>query len=164
MGYCRTRLTDHKDKRLKYATDMGSSESCDIHFSGLGKLPRKRHKRQATRSRALLVGLMNWAHHPSRNRNYGFGSYWSQSNRERRSKMKLSYRGLFILFCIVFVFGLAGCQQEGTAEKAGQKIDQAAESAGKKVEKAGEAVVEKVEKTGEYMDDSAITAKITQEK
>jgi hyperosmotically inducible protein len=77
--------------------------------------------------------------------------------------MKLSYRGLFILFCIVFVFGLAGCQQEGTAEKAGQKIDQAAESAGKKVEKAGEAVVEKVEKTGDYMEDSAITAKIKAE-
>lgn len=77
--------------------------------------------------------------------------------------MKLSYRGLFILFCLVFVFGLAGCQQEGTAEKAGQKIDPAAESAGKKVEKAGEAVVEKVEKTGEHMEDSAITAKIKAE-
>ena len=77
--------------------------------------------------------------------------------------MKLSYRGLFILFCLVFVFGLAGCQQEGTAEKAGQKIDQAAESAGKKIEKTGEAVAEKVEKTGEYMEDSAITAKIKAE-
>jgi hyperosmotically inducible protein len=77
--------------------------------------------------------------------------------------MKLSYRGLFILFCLVLVFGLAGCQQEGTAEKAGQKIDQATESASKKVEKAGEAVVEKVEKAGDYMDDSAITAKIKAE-
>jgi hyperosmotically inducible periplasmic protein len=88
---------------------------------------------------------------------------WTESNRERRLKMKLSCRGLFILFCLVFVFGLAGCQQEGTAEKAGQKVDQAAESAGKKVEKVGEAVVEKVEKTGEYMEDSAITAKIKAE-
>ena len=77
--------------------------------------------------------------------------------------MKLSYRGLFILFCLLFVFGLAGCQQEGTAEKAGQKVDQAAESAGKKIEKTGEAVAEKVEKTGEYMEDSAITAKIKAE-
>ena len=77
--------------------------------------------------------------------------------------MRLSYRWLFFLFCLLFVFGLAGCNQEGTAEKAGKKIDQAAESAGKKVEKAGEAVVEKVEKTGEYMEDSAITAKIKAE-
>ena len=77
--------------------------------------------------------------------------------------MRLSYRWLFFLFCLLFVFGLAGCNQAGTAEKAGKKIDQAAESAGKKVEKAGEAVVEKVEKTGEYMEDSAITAKIKAE-
>jgi len=78
-------------------------------------------------------------------------------------KRRLSYRGIFIVFFIAFVLGTAGCQQEGTAEKAGQKIDQAAESAGKKVEKAGEAAVEKVEKAGEYIDDAAITAKIKAE-
>jgi hyperosmotically inducible protein len=88
---------------------------------------------------------------------------WTESNRERRLKMKLSYRALLIVFFLFFVLGLAGCQQEGTAEKTGKKVDQVAESAGKKVEKAGEAVVEKVEKTGEYLDDSAITAKIKAE-
>jgi hyperosmotically inducible periplasmic protein len=77
--------------------------------------------------------------------------------------MRLSHRGFFIVFFLACVLGLAGCQQEGTAEKAGQKIDQAAESAGKKVEKAGEAVVEKIEKAGDYIDDSAITAKIKAE-
>jgi len=87
---------------------------------------------------------------------------WTESTRERRLKMKLSYRGLFIVFFLSFVLGLAGCQQEGTAEKAGKKVDQAA-SAGQKVEKAGEAVVEKAEKAGEYMDDSAITAKVKAE-
>jgi hyperosmotically inducible periplasmic protein len=88
---------------------------------------------------------------------------WAKSNRERRLKMRLSNRGFFVLFFLAFVLGLAGCQQEGTAEKAGKKVDQAAESAGKKVEKAGEAVVEKVEKAGEYLDDSAITAKVKAE-
>ena len=77
--------------------------------------------------------------------------------------MKLSYQGLFTVFFLSFVLVLAGCQQEGTAEKVGKKVDQAAESAGKKVEKAGEAVVEKVEKTGDYMDDPAITAKVKAE-
>ncbi len=77
--------------------------------------------------------------------------------------MKLSYRGLFTVFFLSFVLGLAGCQQEGTAEKAGKKVDQATESAGKKVEKTGEAVVEKVEKAGDYLDDSAITAKVKAE-
>jgi hyperosmotically inducible protein len=93
----------------------------------------------------------------------GENLYWTKFNRERRLKMRQSYRGFFIVFFLAFVLGLTGCQQEGTAEKAGQKIDQAAESAGKKIEKAGEAVVEKAEKAGEYMDDSAITAKIKAE-
>jgi hyperosmotically inducible protein len=77
--------------------------------------------------------------------------------------MKLSYRGLFTVFFLSFVIGLTGCQQEGTGEKAGKKVDQAAESAGQKIEKTGEAVVEKVEKAGDYMDDSAITAKVKAE-
>ena len=77
--------------------------------------------------------------------------------------MRRSCRGIFFVMSIAFVFGLAGCQQEGTAEKAGQNIDKAAESAGKKVDKVSEAVVEKVEKAVEYMDDSAITAQIKAE-
>jgi len=77
--------------------------------------------------------------------------------------MRLSHRVFFIVFLMAFVLGMAGCQQEGTAEKAGQKVDQAAEKAGKKIEGAKEAVVEKAAKVEEYMDDSAITAKIKAE-
>jgi len=75
---------------------------------------------------------------------------------------------------MAFVFGFAGCQQEGKSEKAGknidqttekavQKIDEASEKAGNKIEGAGEAINAKVEKAGEIMDDSAITAKIKAE-
>jgi len=78
-------------------------------------------------------------------------------------KMNLSPRKIFIVFLVSFVFGLAGCQQEGTGEKAGKKIDQAAEKAEKKIEGAGTAVSQKAEKAGEYMDDSAITTKIKAE-
>jgi hyperosmotically inducible periplasmic protein len=60
--------------------------------------------------------------------------------------MRQSYRRVLIVLLLSFVFGLAGCQQKGTAEKAGQKIDQATESAEKKIEKAGKAVADKVEK------------------
>jgi hyperosmotically inducible protein len=74
--------------------------------------------------------------------------------------MRLSHRAFFIVFLMVFVLGMAGCQQEGTAEKTGQKVDQTAEKAGKQIEGAKEAVVEKAAKVEEYMDDSAITAKI----
>jgi hyperosmotically inducible protein len=51
--------------------------------------------------------------------------------------MSLPYRGFFIVFLLAFVLGLAGCQQEGTAEKAGKKIDKAAEKAGKAIEDQG---------------------------
>ena len=46
--------------------------------------------------------------------------------------MRLLHGGFITVVLLSFVLGLAGCQQEGTAEKAGQKIDQAAEKAGKK--------------------------------
>ena len=49
--------------------------------------------------------------------------------------MRMTYSGFFIVFYLAFIFGLAGCQPEGTAEKAGQKIDKAAESTGQKIEK-----------------------------
>ena len=60
--------------------------------------------------------------------------------------MSLSSRGFFIVFLLSFVLGLAGCQQEGTAEKAGKKIDKAAEKAGDKIDKAAE-------KAGKAMED-----------
>ena len=74
----------------------------------------------------------------------------------------LSNRVLFIFFLSAFL-GLAGCQREETAEKAGQKIDQAVEKVGQKLEDTKESLGEKAESAGEYLDDSAITAKIKAE-
>lgn len=74
--------------------------------------------------------------------------------------MRITIRGFFIVFCLALIFGLAGCQQEGTAEKAGQKIDKAAESTGQKIDKMGETVAEKAENAVDYMGDAAITAKV----
>jgi hyperosmotically inducible protein len=81
---------------------------------------------------------------------------------ERRMTMRLSHKG-FIIFSLFLVIGLGGCEGEGPAEKAGQKVDQAVEKAGKTIEGAGNAIGEKAEKVGEYMDDTAITAKIKAE-
>jgi hyperosmotically inducible protein len=74
--------------------------------------------------------------------------------------MSLSHRGFFIVVLLSLFLGLAACEQKGTAEKAGEKVDQAAEKVGEKVAGAKEAIDEKAEKTGEYMNDTAITAKI----
>ena len=65
-------------------------------------------------------------------------------------------------------FGLAGCQDEGTAEKAGKKIDQAAGKAELQVNQASEKAGEKIEaakqSVTEKFDDSAKSAKETLEK
>ena len=74
--------------------------------------------------------------------------------------MSLSHRGFFIVVLLSIFLGFAGCEQKGTAEKAGEKVDQAAEKVGEKMEGAKEAIRDKAEKTGEYLDDAAITAKI----
>ena len=51
---------------------------------------------------------------------------------------------------------LVGCQrQEGPAEQAGKKIDNAMEQTGQNVDSATEKLGEKVEKTGENIQDAA---------
>jgi hyperosmotically inducible periplasmic protein len=88
--------------------------------------------------------------------------------------MNVTHRVFIIVIIMAFFFGLSACQQDGTAEKAGKKIDQATEKASKnidqatekaskEIEKSGEAIISKVEKTEEFMDDAAITAKIKAE-
>ncbi len=78
---------------------------------------------------------------------------------------------VLVIACLSAALGLAGCQQEGSAEKAGKKIDQAAEKAEQKIEKttekaekkieaAKESIAEKTETAGEYIDDSVITTKV----
>ncbi|MBR9988049.1 MAG: BON domain-containing protein [Desulfosarcina sp.] len=74
--------------------------------------------------------------------------------------MNLSRTGFFIVVLLSFFLGLSGCEQKGTAEKAGEKIDQAAEKVGEKIAGAQGAISDKAEKTGIYMNDAAITAKI----
>jgi hyperosmotically inducible protein len=76
--------------------------------------------------------------------------------------MRLSNRVFFIIL-LSAVLGLAGCQREETAEKAGQKIDQSVEKAGTTLQDTKESLGKQAESAGEYMDDSAITAKIKAE-
>jgi hyperosmotically inducible protein len=74
--------------------------------------------------------------------------------------MSLSHRGLLIVVLLSIFLGLSGCEQKGTAEKAGEKVDQAAEQMSEKFTDAKEAISDTAEKTGNYMNDAAITAKI----
>jgi hyperosmotically inducible protein len=65
-----------------------------------------------------------------------------------------------IILISLSLSAFTACEQKGTAEKAGEKVDQAAEKVSEKIAGAKEAISEKAEKTGEYMNDAAITAKI----
>ncbi|WP_374089597.1 BON domain-containing protein [Methylomicrobium lacus] len=78
---------------------------------------------------------------------------------------------ILLITCLSAVLGLAGCEQEGTAEKAGQKIDRAVENAEQKIEQATEktekrlenakeSVTDKTQSAGEYIDDSVITMNV----
>ncbi|MDO9271002.1 MAG: BON domain-containing protein [Methylobacter sp.] len=80
-------------------------------------------------------------------------------------------RNVLAMTCLAAVLGLAGCEQEGSAEKAGAKIDRAAESAEQKIdqvkdqaekeiEAAKESVTDKTQTAGEYVDDSVITTQV----
>ncbi len=48
--------------------------------------------------------------------------------------------------------GLSGCKQEGPAETAGKKVDEAVDKTGKAMDKAGEEVGKAVEKTGDALE------------
>jgi hyperosmotically inducible periplasmic protein len=65
-----------------------------------------------------------------------------------------------VITCLSAVLGLAGCQQEGTAEKAGKKLDQATEKTENKIGGAKESIIDKAQTAGEYIDDSVITMKV----
>jgi len=55
-----------------------------------------------------------------------------------KDKQNILIDRVLVVTCLSVVLGLAGCQQEGTAEKAGKKIDSAAEKAEQKIEQTTE--------------------------
>ena len=78
---------------------------------------------------------------------------------------------MLVIMGVAAVFGLTGCQQEGSAEKAGQKLDrtienaeqkmeQVSEDAGEKISEARKSVADKAETSGQYLDDSVITLNV----
>jgi len=84
---------------------------------------------------------------------------------------KLQHNLFLAISCLGIVLVMVACQQEGSAEKTGKKIDQTTEKAEKQLENvksevSGEAkevkesVAAHTQIVGEYVDDSVITAKI----
>lgn len=70
---------------------------------------------------------------------------------------KLIGNKLFNIFCALLlalsVGMLAGCEQEGPAEEAGEEIDEAVEEAGDEMEEAGDEMEEAAEEVEEEVED-----------
>lgn len=71
-------------------------------------------------------------------------------------------RTFTLTICLLFALGLAGCDREGPAEKAGERIDKSMERAGEKIDQAGEKMEqatrnagEKIEQAGEKVKEKA---------
>jgi hypothetical protein len=63
--------------------------------------------------------------------------------------------GIAIIVSSLFIFAFTACEKKGTAEKAGEKVDQAVEKIGEKIEDAKEAISDNAEKAGEEIDQAA---------
>ena len=50
---------------------------------------------------------------------------------------------------LTLAFALAGCESEGPAERAGERIDEAVSQAGEKIEEATDAAGQKLEQAGD---------------
>lgn len=62
---------------------------------------------------------------------------------------------ILVLFCgLVFLAFFSACEEQGPAERAGEKIDETVEKTQEKMEEAGEAMEEKVEQVGEKLEKS----------
>jgi hyperosmotically inducible protein len=87
--------------------------------------------------------------------------------KNRYKQLNLSSK-LLMIAGFSAVIGLAGCQEEGTAEKAGKKIDRAAEKAELQVDQASDKASEKIEAAkqslSEKFENSANSTKGTLEK
>lgn len=79
-------------------------------------------------------------------------------------KKNILAKRLLVIACLSAVLGLVGCQPEGSAEKAGKKIDRAAEKANQKIEAAKESLDQKADRAGEYINESTDASKGALEK
>ncbi len=67
--------------------------------------------------------------------------------------MRISTMMFPIAVSVAVMLGAVGCEQEGPAERTGEKIDRAAERAGDKIEQASDKAADKIEDAKEGASD-----------
>lgn len=92
-------------------------------------------------------------------------------NVTNKDKQNIVIPSVIVAMSFAVVFSLAACQQEGPAEKIGQKLDRTIENAEKKIEhiteqtgkeisEARKSLADKAEASGQYISDSVITSNV----
>ena len=76
-------------------------------------------------------------------------------------------KAILIAFSLLLTLGVSGCNQPGSAEQAGKKIDDAASETGKKVDatvdKYEDKMTEQTAKSAQSWNDTEVTAKVKAE-
>ena len=86
-------------------------------------------------------------------------------------EQNISAKSILVIIGLSVALSLAGCQQEGSAEKTGQKLDnsiekveqkieQIAEQAGKKLDDTKKSISDKTKAGDQYIDDAVITTNV----
>jgi hyperosmotically inducible periplasmic protein len=75
------------------------------------------------------------------------------------NKQKLLANRVLLMSCLSAVLGLAGCQPDGSSEKAGQRMDRAADNAEKTIEKSNKAADKQIEGLKDSVKQNAEQAK-----
>ena len=69
--------------------------------------------------------------------------------------MKRLFKNIALICCVLGLsLAFHGCEQEGPAEKAGEKVDTMMEDAQKSMEEAGEKMGDMIEESGEKLEDA----------
>lgn len=70
--------------------------------------------------------------------------------------MKLTSKKMIVMGLLMASvnFTLVGCGNDGPAERAGEKVDQAIENSGEKMEEAGEKANEAIEESGDKLEET----------
>lgn len=92
-------------------------------------------------------------------------------NVTKNDKQNILIHRVIVATSLGVILGLVACQQEGPAEKVGQKLDRTIENAEKKIEhiteqtgkeisEARKSIADKAEASGQYISDSVITSNV----
>jgi ElaB/YqjD/DUF883 family membrane-anchored ribosome-binding protein len=80
--------------------------------------------------------------------------FFNTVNNQEEKRMKTLKKILVLLCGLAFLTSFSACKEQGPAESAGEKIDEAVEKTQEKMEDAGDTIREKTEEVGERIEEA----------